>query len=357
MRYLILLAAAIVIFFANTNKATSAVLKLNEKRVAQIWSSIPFFSVGDLDQASDVQTSQNISNMGFALESQFKAALDQFFIENDVRDSDRRVQISSSDQLGKLDYAAYGTFSSLGNDQFQLTFHLQNIKDGSTRNFISRGLLVSAVDDLALQVFDFFQKNIYADWQPKEKQLEWLPMPSNVNSNGYTFDQAKSYCFGRGYRLPFSRELLMASSGGVYKAGGISHLEDLISYAIADRRRVNSNYVLIPGFEQYTGGILQPDSSPSRQGRFWCVKGSVSDEIKIMEKLWELYRQYRNSNKDIFIAIETLRFELGDSDTESSYFGSQYERIERLSGIDEALQVLYDHNIVIEIPDSLRPRP
>jgi len=86
---------------------------------------------------------------------------------------------ASLEMFEQIDYVAYGTFSSLGEGQFQLTFHLSGNKNGVARSFIAKGTLTEALDKLAKQVFDFFQKNVYPDWETPHTQLSWLPIPIN----------------------------------------------------------------------------------------------------------------------------------------------------------------------------------
>jgi hypothetical protein len=102
--------------------------------------------------------------------------------------------------VGKIDYVAYGTFSSLGRGQVQLTFHLTGNKSGVSRAFISHGRLTNALDDLAKQVFDFFQKNVHADWKAPHGQMEWLPMPSSPGHEDATGGplQVASYSMSKG---------------------------------------------------------------------------------------------------------------------------------------------------------------
>ncbi len=418
--------------------------KNKEKGVLTLWPSIPFFAGGDIgqyqttmaqsrdsvrkdffndlieglskladkgavaevmlepmanilmqfDQLHDIHKAKDVVKIDFSLEHQFKAALDALFVQHDVRDSTRKVQISkgtdadllqsyireiSADRpFGKritqeelnvlkaleiyeqIDYLSYGTFSNIGNGNFQVTYHLQGFKNGVTRNFIATGRLTAAVNDLAQQVFDFFQKNEHPDWETPYAKLQWLLMPVNptrseavYGSASYTFDSAKSYCAARGYRLPYSREILMAESGGQYKQGGVQNLESHTPYPVADRRRVNENHVMTPGHEHATGGAVQPSSTQQSQVKFVCVKGAASADVLVFEKLWELHRQWRGNDIEVLAAIETLRFELGDSGTDGPiYFGNSFAPVRRLGGVDEAMQVLRGKGIQFSMPGT-----
>lgn len=348
------------------------------------------------DQMHDIHKAKDVVKIDYSLEHRFKAALDDLFVKFDIPDAARKIQISrgtdadllqsyireisaerplgtriTQEELNvrraleiyeQIDYAGYGTFSGVGNGDFQITFHLQGFKNGVTRNFIATGRMGDAVDDIARQVFDHFQKIATPDWQTPYGQLQWLAMPVNLNRSeaaygqpGYTFESAKSYCSARGYRLPYSRELLMAESGSQYREGGVRSLEAHTPYPVADRRRVNMNYVLTPGSEGYTGGPIQPAQTPSVPVKFWCVKGPAAADVRFFDRLWELHRRSRGSDREVFAAVETLRFEFGDTDTDGPiYFDGSFSVVKRLSGVDEAIRVLNGKGIEISVPTELQ---
>lgn len=354
------------------------------------------------DQMHDLHRAKDQSRIHVSLENQFKASLDRLFVRNDVRDADRRIQVSrgtdpdllkayiqgistesprakriSQSELGvryslevyqQIDYLSFGTFSNLGNGNFQVSLQLQGARSGVTRSFMAVGGLNNAIDNLAQQVFNFFQKNAYPEWNAPQTGLQWLPMPANPTRDspqsaqyGYTFLEAVAYCGSRGYRLPYARELLFAETGGSYKKGGIDPLENSIRYPVLDHRKTISNYVLIPGLENRTGGAIQPNAGYSAKGKFWCVKGEPSARILLFEKLWELHREHSfgdGSNKTIYIAVETLLYELGDSDVDTIYFDNRvtlnpFERVQRLHCAEDAQRLLREKGIVLEIPPQL----
>lgn len=383
------------------NELMDQVNKLAEKGMAVEAMLEPMANILMMfDQVHDIHKAKDIVNIDFSLEHQFKGAFDQLFKQYDVRDQNRKIQISkgtkpdllqsyirgisskrpfgkpiTQDELNvkyalelynQIDYLAFGTFSSMGKGDFQLTFHLSGNKNGVTRNFISRGKLLVAVDDLAKQVFDYFQKNVYEDWNTPHTQLTWLPMPINAERQRqidesnvyelYSFTEAKSYCQARGYRLPYAKELLMAESGTGYKQGGIDNLIQHASYAVADKRSTNGKLWVIPRNGGATGGPFMVDSSVPLKGVFWCVKGTPLPEISFNEKLWSLLRKFRNNNLEAFTALETLRIEIGDFDAGNNltqFWNDKFVTIEPLESADEALAVLAKYGIFLQIPGYL----
>jgi hypothetical protein len=341
------------------------------------------------DQVHDIHKAKDVVNIDKTLESMFKSSFDELFRVYDIREGSQKVQfsagtetnllqsyirgISRSRPLGKkmsqdeinvkaalemyeqIDFVAYGTFSSLGRAQFLMTLHLTGNKSGVTRSFQARGRLMDAVNDLARQVFDFFQKNEFPDWETPHKGLSWLAMPADpTREDGYSWEEARGYCKARGYRLPYARELVMASSGSAYKNGGIANLRYKVPYVVADKRSGNDNYVYTPGHEDASGGPVQGASYSMHKGNFWCVKGEPSVEVTTIEKVWALIRKHR-ANREVYQALETVRYEIGDYGSESNvYFGPRMEVLPRLDSLDEALEVLSEAGISLNIPASLR---
>lgn len=347
------------------------------------------------DQLHDIHKAKDIINIDYSLEQQFKASLDNLFTRFDVRDNQRKIQISrgtNTDLLSayireiskerpfgssitqteldvkkalemyeQIDYLAYGSFSSLGRGQFQLTFHITGNKNGVTRNFISRGTLTEAVDALAREVFDFFQANVYEEWKAPYSQLTWLPMPINperermiyeTNNFGlYTFNEAKTYCQARGYRLPFAKELILAETGTKYQEGGITALYPYAKWAVADRRTLNENNWIIPANGDATGGFFMGEGSISMKGVFWCVRGNTAKDVVLIDKIWSLIRKSRNKNIEVYTALQTLRFELGDYAAlpkELIFWNGSFINVEIYESVEEAMDILKKNGIELE---------
>lgn len=347
------------------------------------------------DQLHDVHKAKDIINIDFSIENQFKASLDSYFRKFDIRDGQRKIQISkgsnadfilkalndlnakkafgdvlTTNELStkmqnilaeEIDFVSYGTFSSLGNGNFQLTFHLYDYKNGVSRDFIARGSLIEAVDRLAFLVFDYFQANLYEEWKNPSIGLTWLPMPINperdrsiLESNEwklYTYQEAKTYCEARGYRLPYARELLLAETGTKYKTGGISALYAYAAWAVKDRRQANENNWIIPANNDSTAGIFMPDGAIASKGVFWCVKGNPTADVLLIDQLWQIVRKSQNKNLEVFTAAKTLLFEKGDYNAKASdllYWNGEFVTVRILDSVEDALEVLTRNQILIE---------
>lgn len=351
------------------------------------------------DLMHDLHQSADTRKLNVSLGAKFKASLDQRFIDNDIRPQIRRLQISAgsdsarlrdwadrvtksgvglferpqlketADVLRPIDYVAVGTFASLGAGEFEVTVTLQNLRTGNSRSFSAKGALLQAVDTVAGKVFDQFQGNHYPSWTAAGQSLDWLAMPANPSRDapgapnyGYSFQEAQEYCASRGYRLPFLRELLAAESGGAYQPGGIARLKPGVSYPVLDRRHSSSRYVVRLGENPADPeGALHSVAAFPGNGEFWCVRGEISPAIAFRENLWQLHREFQTGDadkKEVFAAIETLRFELGDADARESYFnnqstGNRFDQVTLLPSPSRAVATLRAAGISLEIPPSL----
>ena len=322
----------------------------------------------------DVNKARDVVKVDLSLEAQFKAQFDNLFREKDIEDDERNVELAEGDvrysvdrhlkdfKAGKkrsaqeiynlLDYMAYGTFSSLGGGQFQLTLHMTSLKNNSQRAFLATGRLTEAVGSLALQVFDYFQKNKYSKWESPFVALEWIPAPKNPNR--YSAAQALQYCQLRGYRLPYAREILMAATGTHYKPGGIDVLYTDVNYAVKDLRETRDAQWVKLANTNATGGPISMDQNSF--GSFWCVRGNPVPEVSFIEKVWELIRAKRSTNLELYRALETVRLEVGD-------FGAKEEFFAVVNGtpiqtrvypsLQEAVRVLQKHGIKLDIPNTV----
>lgn len=267
----------------------------------------------------------------------------------------------------RVDYLAYGTFSSLGSSQFQLTLHLQNARNGMLRSFVVRGPLIAAVDTLAQNVVDYFQKNDYALPASSSTRPQWhFPIApasrrgSSDGTVGYSFQEARNYCQERGFRLPYSRELLYAETLGPYRDGGIDYLDPQASYPVLDQRHSAQDYVLRIAEAKSSGGVLQPASVFPHIAQFWCVKATPSARINAIEAIWKLHRENESgdgSNKELFAAVETLRLELYHSDTGASYYNNtctkdRFEEVALCKSVAEALEILRKNGKRIDWPEA-----
>lgn len=331
--------------FWNELSSTLAVLSQStdkpELLIAPLTKALMIF-----DQVHDEHKNKDSFLIDQSLEAQFKSNLDLLYRQYDIREHQRNLKlVGTKEALTQgQGFIGYGTFSSLGRGNFNLTFHMQSLRTGELKSFSKQGRLLEALHGLSLEVFNEFQKVQTPDWENPQSGLQWLPQPNNPEKTEFTIVEAKMYCKARGFRLPYARELMLAESGSQYKLGGISKLIWQKPYPVLDQRRDAEQFIYRPGFESATGGPIMAAVVGPKMVNFYCVKGTPSSDILKIEKLWSLRREHIDS-KELVRAIDTLRADAGDFDAETIFWGPKLEMLTIMSSPEEALRTLKNAGI------------
>ncbi len=306
--------------------------------------------------------------LGKSLEAIFRAEFDQAFIDMGVSDALRRVEFvrntglknavrdarsagkrlpqdAALTALATVDFFMYGSFTVQPRGRVTLTLTVEKYLTGQTRTFESTDLIDAAIRNLARQLFDFFQSNRFADWINPQPHLDWVPAPRSKPEAPAPV--ARMYCRGQNARLPYARELLLAEQGTIYVPGGIGPFNDGEIYAVADRQRWNEQHYLFVGQEDVTGGIVRSGAGQADglKARYWCVRGSASDEVRFIEAIYDVWRKSKDA--DVRKALDYILVQIGD-------FGAQPWSAGSYADLDEAVDALKARDIIVNIPMNLR---
>lgn len=281
------------------------------------------------DQMHAKHKDEAVQGLQTSFEHNLRAELDKLFSGNRLRDGQRRIEFvspasaaykqvksgASGDQsavvvLEGVDYLMHGSYTLLGGSNIQVTLTLEKLVGGNSRSFSTAGSINGVIPELARQLFDFFQANEYGDWVDPQPTLTWLPSPPGQPEATATV--GKMYCRSQGARLPYTRELILASQGGQYRQGGIAPLADNAVYLVADKQRYDEQYYFFTGSSgDATGGPVRSSAGYGViHARYWCVRGQSSEEVNFYEGLYRELR--RASDPQVKQAIECLLVGLED---------------------------------------------
>jgi len=211
--------------------------------------SVAFGIVLAMDEMENANRAQASAGLGMdvLLEGSFKAMLDAYY--RDMRPTQRRIAffnpmpltqlvrgLRDQQRQGYLDdklvrdlYGIFwGTYSFAQdcNGQVLVTMHLEG-KDGTTRSFQAQGLPQSVMQNVAAQVFDFFQKTKFPSKVAiRNKTLELVGTPSTPIAHTDDTRAAERACENLNARLPTADELELLAAMGDWN-GGVSLRSDL----------------------------------------------------------------------------------------------------------------------------------
>src|SRR6185437_2688986 len=184
------------------------------------------------DSMYDVHKKDAEKNLGVSLETIFEADFDGYYRSLGLPDSARRAQFISNSNF-TIDFLMAGSYTIESRGKVILTVALSKYLTGEMQTFSATGAIREATQDLAHQVFDFFQSEKYPDWVNPQPQLTWI-VPTSSALPAST-PAANQYCRGQGARFPYTRELIQASQGSQYRPGGIPALGEDQIYPVSDR--------------------------------------------------------------------------------------------------------------------------
>jgi len=203
-------------------------------------------AMDEMENANRMQASSGLG-MDVLLEGSFKANLDAFY--RDLQPAQRRIaffnpmpltqlmrSLRDQKRQGYLDdklvrdlYGIFwGTYSFAQdcNGQVLVTMHLEG-KDGTTRSFQAQGLPQSVMQNVAGQVFDYFQRTKFpSKVQVGNRTLELLGAPSMPVAHTAGPAAAERACSTMNARLPTVAELEYLAALGDYN-GGVSLSNDV----------------------------------------------------------------------------------------------------------------------------------
>lgn len=247
--------------------------------------AVAFGIVQAMDEMENANRAQANAGLGMdvLLEGSFKATLDAYY--RDLQPGQRKIAffnpmpltqlvrgLRDQKRQGYLDdklvrelYGIFwGTYSFAQdcNGQVLVTMHLE-AKDGATRSFQAQGLPQSVMQNVAGQVFDYFQKTKFpSKVMIGNRSLELLGAPSMPVAHTAGPAAAERACSNLNARLPTVAELEFIAALGDYN-GGVSLRNDVW---------------VLPGGMVYAPDL--PNPSPVRSAEevrgpdlhFYCVR-------------------------------------------------------------------------------------
>lgn len=155
-------------------------------------------------------------------------------------------------RVGRIDLAAYVTWTRLDGALAQATLTLVKLRGGASRSFSATAPVTALAQALARELFDYFEGARFAPHRNAQTGVQWLTAAPGHADRLVSRDAAARYCGSQGGELPTARELEAAEAAGFYgggvalRADGVYHVQTgLYDTALAQEgeARVRPNFI------------------------------------------------------------------------------------------------------------------
>ena len=212
-----------------------------------------------------------------------------------------------------VDMVAWGTWSNIDGNVVRVSVDFVMIATGKMVSFTSQGTVPTVADDIAFQLFDYFEKTRYPQPDNSLSNLDIRPaLPGHQDRMGVPFDVAKRACESQGYRLPYSYEMDLIYAMGAYQPGGV-HIAPDWYYCVAD----DADHVWrAPGKLEPIYGMHLANYD-KRDFYYVMVKGAPSSKVQIAAAL-DAFLKRESPTRDAAhnaLAIDAARLLLAKLDS------------------------------------------
>ncbi len=159
-------------------------------------------------------------DIGRLISERLMGELDSLYFQTNTRG--RRIYFathSGDDGASSIGYAAYGTYTYIGEEAISVTLKLVRLSDGESRTFVSAGEPLPAIKSLAMKIFDAFQFPGSQGVTNPFTEYSWAGGAKDGVATTIRLTEAADFCAALGGRLPSKIEMMLAHSLGPYVSG------------------------------------------------------------------------------------------------------------------------------------------
>lgn len=134
-------------------------------------------------------------------------------------------------RVGRIQLAAYITYTRLDGALVQATLTLVRLRGGASQSFSATAPVTALAQNLAREVFDYFEGARFAPHRNPQPGAQWLTAAPGHADQLVSRDTAARYCASQGAELPTAQELETAQASGFYgggvalREGGVYHVQ------------------------------------------------------------------------------------------------------------------------------------
>jgi len=222
----------------------------------QIKNLLLFFS-----DFHDYMVSASDKGIGLALSDLTLSEIEALYARTSV--SHRKIQFYQSDNPQDIDFAIYGRYSFINQDQVLLTVIVTKLSTKEQRSFSATGPITLAAKKVALQIFQSFQMPKVARFDNPLEGRELIAPPSFNGSSLVDIDSAVALCKSQDARIIQHNELAYVKLMGSFYTG--LPIDPSGYYYFTDNNQLNIGHLS-------SGEHYPIDSTSVRRANLICVR-------------------------------------------------------------------------------------
>jgi len=178
----------------------------------QIEKLLVFFS-----DFHDYMISASDKGIGLALSDLTLSEIEAIYARTSV--AHRKIHFHQSGNPQDIDFAIYGRYSFINNDNVLFTAIVTKLSTQEQRSFSATGPITSAAQNVASQIFQSFQMPKVARFESPLEGSDLIVPPSFNGSSSVDADSALALCHSQNARIIYHNELAYVKAMGRFYTG------------------------------------------------------------------------------------------------------------------------------------------
>lgn len=164
-----------------------------------------------------------------------------------------------------VDFAAYGSYTFIGEERVSITVKVIRLRDGETRTFVASGQPLAATKMLAVRIFDAFQFPDRTSFTNPFQGKVWVGGLRDGVGTKMRVSDAAEYCAALSAELPSKIDLMLANNLGAYVTG--ARIDPQEAYVVRDSEKIST-------FTPATGTCYPAGADKTKTALVLCLQNS-----------------------------------------------------------------------------------
>lgn|GEM_PF-4734188 len=217
------------------------------------------YALNDLHKYMLQDSSEGI---GTLISERLRGEIDMLYFNENTQNRRISFRDKTTEEAG-VDYAAYGSYTFIGEESVSITIKIIRLSDGETRTFVASGQPLIATKALAVRIFDAFQFPDRASITNPFQDKVWVGGLREGVGTKMRVSDAAEYCAALSAELPSKIDIMLANNLGAYVTG--ARIDAQETYVVIDSAKVST-------FTPATGTCLPEGVDKTKTATVLCLQ-------------------------------------------------------------------------------------